>query len=123
MAAARRDELSAAEHAAHHAAEARVLEAQRRAEDLALAARRDAAEILRRQLADDSGSAWTDADEEWLEAEDDVLQRDVTEAHEQFWREEAQATIARTSGVSPVEVLLPTAALLILLLAVLLLIG
>ena len=48
---------------------------------------------------------------------------EVADAHEQFWREEAQATTARAAGVSPIEVLLPTAALLILLLAVLLLIG
>jgi len=52
-----------------------------------------------------------------------VVPDDTTQAHEQFWREEVQATAARTLGVTPIEVLLPTAALLILLLAVLLLIG
>ena len=107
----------------------------------------------------DGGAGWTEADEEWLDADgegdlprwDDsapavqpepqaarwavplpplphwaepapeVLpaavpaprERDaVAAAHEQFWQEEAQATSARSAGMSPIEVLLPTAALL-----------
>ena len=42
--------------------------------------------------------------------------------HDQFWREEQQATQARSEAVSPLEILLPTAALLLLLVAVLVLI-
>jgi hypothetical protein len=48
---------------------------------------------------------------------------EARKAHEQFWREEEQATAARTAGIAPIEALLPTAALVILLIAVLLLIG
>ena len=150
MAAARRDELGVAVTAERLAADARVLEARRRADALAEAARRDAREVLRRQLEGESvrisptatapapplsapplaeepePAHWTAADDEWLDAEDTVAGREgpATAAHEQFWREEAQASAARAvSGPSPIEVLLPTAALLLLLIAVLLLIG
>jgi hypothetical protein len=166
MAAARRGEILTAEQEALVAAQARVVDARRHAQDLAAAAHRDVAHVLRARFpgvagpvpppeAGDDLPHWEAPDDDALEQERlqyeareaepfpamqhwaepaparpteapappvVVVPDDATRAHEQFWREEAQATAARGAGVTPVEVLLPTAALLLLLVAVLLLI-
>jgi hypothetical protein len=147
MAAARRGEILTAEHEAFGEAQARVVDARRHAQDLAAAAHRDVAQVLRARFPGVAGPVppaepgndlphWAEplpAMQHWSEPAPSrptaapappvvVVPDDTTQAHEQFWREEAQATAARTAGVTPVEVLLPTAALLLLLVAVLLLI-
>jgi hypothetical protein len=140
MAAARRGDRRTSEDDAIRLAEAQLAEATRRAADLAAAARREAAELLRTRL---DGAPPAPPHLHWAEPLPELRHwaapapaapppavpaptvrpaDETTQAHEQFWREEAQATAARTAGVAPVEVLLPTAALLLVLVAVLLLI-
>jgi hypothetical protein len=130
MAAQRRGEIRTAEQEALHEAQARVHAAGRHAQDLATAAHRDVAQVLRARFPGvaapvspaEAGDLphWEASDDALV---DDAVLSDATQAHEQFWREEAQATAARATGVAPIEVLLPTAALLLVLFAVLLLIG
>jgi hypothetical protein len=168
MAAQRRGEIRTAEQQALIDAQAQVDEARQHAQNLAAAAHRDVAQVLRVRFPGVSGPApAVDPDVElrhWEERENGAPPRalrlpdppawaealpplqhwaepaprrwsavaptppvpepdETTRAHEQFWREEAQVSAARSTGVAPVEVLLPTAALLLVLFAVLLLIG
>ena len=124
------------------AAEARLAEATRLAEELAAASRREVSEILSTGWAapatisepapepvTDRVLAPTPPPVVHAELAAPALIADAAETNEAFWREEAQATAARSvatkavESIAPIEALLPVLALVLLLVAVLVLIG
>lgn len=118
------------------AAEARVAEATRLAEELAAASRREVSEILATGWVPPApvpSAAPASAPRHLAPAAPAaVVPASVTgppSADEVFWREAARATAARAAttkavaAFAPIEAILPTVALVILLIAVLLLVG
>lgn len=117
MAATRQGSWRPSHEDARLAAEARLAEATRVADELLVAARREVAEIV-------ASGFPPPAD---LPAPALIAQAAST--NEAFWREEAAASAARSAATkavesfAPIEAILPTIALVIVLIAVLLLVG
>ena len=118
MAATREASWRTSFEEARVAAEARLAEATRLAEELAAASRRHAEELLAQHLPVPP-----------IDPPAPVLIAQAADTNEAFWREEAQATAARSAAtkavesIAPIEALLPVLALVLLLVAVLVLIG